>query len=119
MDAYLGLHFLLMATGCPAHARGTCERRRRPPPRPLPSARDRLGWAPSAPPRAGSQAAPPAPPPQETPMRRRLPLTPLGLLFLAPAAPAGTAARARPKLYVTNSEGDDVTVVDVATNKPV
>src|SRR6516162_3308828 len=37
--------------------------------------------------------------------------------LLAPAA--DPAARARQKLYVTNSQGDDVTVIDVATNKPI
>src|SRR5205807_2822702 len=37
----------------------------------------------------------------------------------APAPAAGPAARVRQKLYVTNSAGDDVTVIDVATNRPV
>jgi YVTN family beta-propeller protein len=37
--------------------------------------------------------------------------------LLAPAA--DPAARARQKLYVTNSAGDDVTVIDVASNKPI
>jgi len=42
----------------------------------------------------------------------------LGLLAnLAPAAEA--AGKARQKLYVTNSSGDDVTIIDVATNKPI
>src|SRR4051812_36119730 len=53
-------------------------------------------------------------------MPRRLPLVGLVALALATAAPAADGAgKARPKLYVTNSAGDDVTVVDVATNKPV
>jgi YVTN family beta-propeller protein len=47
---------------------------------------------------------------------RRLPCLLLALLFLAPNA---RAAEGRQKLYVTNSAGDDVTVIDVATNKPV
>jgi YVTN family beta-propeller protein len=44
------------------------------------------------------------------------------LLFAVLAAPAAAAeptVKARQKLYVTNSAGDDVTVVDVATNKPI
>jgi YVTN family beta-propeller protein len=42
------------------------------------------------------------------------------LLALAPAAHADApAVKARQKLYVTNSEGDDVTVIDVATNKRI
>jgi YVTN family beta-propeller protein len=43
------------------------------------------------------------------------------VLFLVPTlAPAADSARkARQKLYVTNSTGDDVTVIDVATNKPI
>ena len=35
------------------------------------------------------------------------------------AQPAQAAEIARQKLYVTNSLGDDVTVIDVATNKPI
>jgi YVTN family beta-propeller protein len=47
------------------------------------------------------------------------------LLFLAlfalalPARAAEPATRVRQKLYVTNSAGDDVTVIDVAANKPI
>jgi YVTN family beta-propeller protein len=43
------------------------------------------------------------------------------VLFVAPslAATAEPAATARQKLYVTNSAGDDVTVIDVASNKPI
>src|SRR6516225_9930788 len=54
-------------------------------------------------------------------MRQRLPLLLLALLGFVPAAAAadGPAAKARQKLYVTNSAGDDVTVIDVATNKPL
>jgi YVTN family beta-propeller protein len=37
--------------------------------------------------------------------------------MMAPAA--DTAAKVRQKLYVTNSAGDDVTIIDVATNKPI
>jgi YVTN family beta-propeller protein len=33
--------------------------------------------------------------------------------------PAADSARVRQKLYVTNSSGDDVSVIDVATNKPI
>lgn len=36
---------------------------------------------------------------------------------LAPAAEP--ASKVRQKLYVTNSAGDDVTIIDVATNKPI
>jgi YVTN family beta-propeller protein len=38
---------------------------------------------------------------------------------LSSPAHAGELAKARQKLYVTNSAGDDVTVIDVATNKPI
>jgi YVTN family beta-propeller protein len=46
------------------------------------------------------------------------------VLFVLFALPAlGTAAepsgRVRQKLYVTNSAGDDVTIIDVATNRPI
>jgi YVTN family beta-propeller protein len=44
-------------------------------------------------------------------------LIPLWLATLAPAA--APAAKAHRKLYVTNSAGNDVTVIDVATNKPI
>jgi YVTN family beta-propeller protein len=41
-------------------------------------------------------------------------------LCLAPlAAAAAEPAKVKQKLYVTNSAGDDVTVIDVATNKPL
>ncbi len=40
-------------------------------------------------------------------------------LLPAPASAAQPAAQARQKLYVTNSAGNDVTVIDVATNKPI
>jgi YVTN family beta-propeller protein len=51
-------------------------------------------------------------------MSLRLPALLLALLLLPPAAAAdGPAGKARQKLYVTNSEGDDVTVVDPVTNK--
>lgn len=49
-------------------------------------------------------------------MSRRLLLTAL-VLMLPALAPA--AEPVRQKLYVTNSQGDDVTVIDVATNKPI
>ena len=49
-------------------------------------------------------------------MRQRLPLLLLALLGFVPAVTAADA-RARQKLYVTNSTGDDVTVIDTATNK--
>jgi YVTN family beta-propeller protein len=41
------------------------------------------------------------------------------VLFPAFALAAGPAAKVRQKLYVTNSTGDDVTVIDTATNKPI
>jgi YVTN family beta-propeller protein len=41
------------------------------------------------------------------------------VLALPALAPAADPAKARQKLYVTNSAGDDVTVIDVATNKPI
>jgi YVTN family beta-propeller protein len=43
------------------------------------------------------------------------------VLFAVPAlAPAAEpSANVRQKLYVTNSAGDDVTIIDVATNKPI
>jgi YVTN family beta-propeller protein len=44
----------------------------------------------------------------------------LALLLLIPAIYGAEPAKGiRQKLYVTNSAGDDVTVVDVATNKPI
>src|SRR4051812_38642222 len=41
----------------------------------------------------------------------------LGSLGVLPAAEP--AAKVRQKLYVTNSAGDDVTIIDVATNKAI
>jgi YVTN family beta-propeller protein len=43
----------------------------------------------------------------------------LALLTLSSPAVAAEPASVRQKLYVTNSTGDDVTIVDVATNKPL
>jgi YVTN family beta-propeller protein len=43
----------------------------------------------------------------------------LGLLFVCPAVADTPAGKVQQKLYVTNSAGDDVTVIDVATNKPL
>lgn len=43
----------------------------------------------------------------------------LGLVCVWPAAADTPAAKVRQKLYVTNSAGDDVTVIDVATNKAI
>src|SRR5206468_10591920 len=37
----------------------------------------------------------------------------------APAPAQEPGAKVRQKLYVTNSAGDDVTIVDVATHKPI
>jgi YVTN family beta-propeller protein len=48
----------------------------------------------------------------------RLPCLVLVLLCL-PALATAEPGKGRQKLYVTNSAGDDVTVVDVATNKPL
>jgi YVTN family beta-propeller protein len=41
------------------------------------------------------------------------------LSLVGPLCAADSPAGARQKLYVTNSAGDDVTVIDVATNKPI
>jgi len=44
----------------------------------------------------------------------------LAVILAIPAATfAADPAKGRQKLYVTNSAGDDVTVIDVATNKPI
>ena len=40
-------------------------------------------------------------------------------LCLPALAAADSPAKVRQKLYVTNSAGDDVTIIDVATNKPI
>ena len=52
-------------------------------------------------------------------MFRRLTALVVTLAFLPVLAAAEPAAKVRQKLYVTNSAGDDVTIVDVATNKPI
>ena len=53
-------------------------------------------------------------------MTRRIPVFVAALLCLPTlAAAAEPAAQSRQKLYVTNSAGDDVTVIDLATNKAV
>jgi YVTN family beta-propeller protein len=52
-------------------------------------------------------------------MRHRLLVLVCGLLISAAPASADTPAKVRHKLYVTNSAGDDVTVIDAATNKPL
>ena len=41
------------------------------------------------------------------------------LAFPTLVAAAEPSAKVRQKLYVTNSAGNDVTVIDVATNKPI
>jgi YVTN family beta-propeller protein len=51
-------------------------------------------------------------------MSRRLSLFAFAV-FCLPAWAATPTAPARQKLYVTNSAGDDLTVIDLATNKPV
>jgi YVTN family beta-propeller protein len=51
------------------------------------------------------------------PAVRRLPILCLALI-VSPAL-LGADSAARQKLYVTNSAGDDVTIVDPATNKPI
>jgi YVTN family beta-propeller protein len=43
----------------------------------------------------------------------------LGLMCVWPVAAEGPTAKQRHKLYVTNSAGDDVTIVDLADNKPI
>jgi YVTN family beta-propeller protein len=50
---------------------------------------------------------------------RRLSCVLLVSLCLAAQAVAAPGATARRKLYVTNSAGNDVTVIDTATNKPI
>jgi YVTN family beta-propeller protein len=56
-------------------------------------------------------------------MRRCLTLAAVLLLVSGglrpPLAGAAEPAKVRQKLYVTNSAGEDVTVIDVATNKPI
>ncbi len=42
----------------------------------------------------------------------------LGLIYVCPVS-AVPDAKVHQKLYVTNSAGDDVTVIDVATNRPI
>jgi YVTN family beta-propeller protein len=43
----------------------------------------------------------------------------IGIFSLPTLTCAAEGGKARQKLYVTNSTGDDVTVIDVATNKPL
>jgi YVTN family beta-propeller protein len=43
----------------------------------------------------------------------------LSLLCIWPAAAKDPTGKVQQKLYVTNSAGDDVTVIDTATNKPI
>jgi YVTN family beta-propeller protein len=52
-------------------------------------------------------------------IRRSMSLLTVLLCLPAFAAAASPAAKVREKLYVTNSTGDDVTVIDVATHKPI
>ena len=52
-------------------------------------------------------------------MIRSLFLLPLALVLAVPAGAAEPSAKAQAKLYVTNSAGDDVTIIDVAMNKAV
>jgi YVTN family beta-propeller protein len=52
-------------------------------------------------------------------MHRRLFLLLATLALLAPTASAQPAGKVRQKLYVTNSAGDDVTVIDAATHAPL
>jgi YVTN family beta-propeller protein len=52
-------------------------------------------------------------------MSRLLSALLVGLCLLAPAGAAEPAVKTHQKLYVTNSAGDDVTLIDVATNKPI
>src|SRR5579872_4434156 len=52
-------------------------------------------------------------------MRSVIPMSKIGvLILLAAALQAGAAERGRSKLYVTNSLGDDITVIDLAALKP-
>jgi YVTN family beta-propeller protein len=50
---------------------------------------------------------------------RRLTLPLVALVLVPFLAAAAEPSAGRQKLYVTNSAGDDVTVIDVATNKPL
>ncbi len=43
----------------------------------------------------------------------------LALVYVCPAAADTPAAKVQHKLYVTNSAGDDVTIIDVANNKTI
>jgi YVTN family beta-propeller protein len=52
-------------------------------------------------------------------MLKRLLLATTVLLVLVAGANAADPAKVKQKLYVTNSDGDDVTVIDLATNKQV
>jgi YVTN family beta-propeller protein len=50
---------------------------------------------------------------------RLLTLAAILLVTVLPAAAQEPAKNIRQKLYITNSQGDDVTVADLATNKPI
>jgi YVTN family beta-propeller protein len=52
-------------------------------------------------------------------MSRRLTGLLVALLFVPTLSAADPSTKVRQKLYVTNSAGDDVTIIDVATNKPI
>jgi YVTN family beta-propeller protein len=52
-------------------------------------------------------------------MLRRLAFALPVLLVLLPAVHAADPAKVKQKLYVTNSDGDDITVIDTATNKVI
>jgi YVTN family beta-propeller protein len=51
--------------------------------------------------------------------RSPLALLVAGLMFAGAASAAEPAKSSKPKLYVTNSDGNDVTVIDPATQKPL
>src|SRR5262245_46122856 len=52
-------------------------------------------------------------------MTRRLTGLFIALAFIPVVSAADPSTKVRQKLYVTNSAGDDVTIIDVATNKPI
>src|SRR5690348_11427855 len=76
------------------------------------SASNRLRWQPAA-------RVPPHHPQGDAAMSRRPCACLLVLLAAWPVAAADAPAKVRHKLYVTNSAGDDVTVIDVASNRPI
>src|SRR5438046_1263205 len=52
-------------------------------------------------------------------MRSLLSITLLSLLFVQPAGAQQSTSKKHQKLYITNSAGNDVTIVDMATNEVI